>query len=80
MYEKFIGRVATVPYSNEKFTIKEINQTEQMTFAYSEEGGVINLNILLNEKGQFLTEEKDNEAQEDVGGNQERDETQKEAH
>ena len=79
MYEKFIGRVATVPYSNEKFTIKEINQTEQMTFAYSEEGGVINLNILLNEKGQFLTEEKDNEAQEDVGGNQERDETQKEA-
>ena len=68
MYENLIGKTAFIPYTNPKasFVIKEIRQVQNLTLAYSEDGIIVNIEILLNEAGQFLTEEKEDETQENI--------------
>jgi hypothetical protein len=60
MYENLIGKTAFIPYTNPSvsFVIKEIRQAQHLTLACSGDGIVVNIEILLNEAGQFLTEEK----------------------
>jgi hypothetical protein len=73
MYENFIGKTAFIPYTDPKisFIIKEIRQVQNLTLAYSADGIVVNIEILLNEAGQLLTEEKENETQENDGSHKE---------